>query len=133
MMFKISAKTLNACLILVFALVLFADSNVFSKEVRTIKLNNKEVAKIKVSPRGTILSFPTKPSKVILGSRGAFGLEYVENDIAISCLGPKSHSNMFVYLEGRRFSFDLVASETNGDQIILIRDDFESTIQVKIK
>ena len=133
MMIKLSPQTINICLILFVIIMLFVNCDVLSKEVRTIKLNNKDVAKIKVSSRGTILSFPTKPSKVILGSRGSFGLEYVENDIAISCLSPRSHSNMFVYLDGRRFSFDLTASENGGDQIILVRDNFESTIQVKIK
>ena len=91
------------------------------------------VAHIKVSPRGTVLSFPTKPTKVIIGSKGAFGLEYVANDIAISSLSKTSRANIFVYLDGRRFTFDLSTSITDGDQIVLVCDDLENQIKVKIK
>ena len=31
--------------------------------------------------RTTVLSFPSRPTKVILGNRGVFAVEYVENDI----------------------------------------------------
>ncbi len=123
----------NNFLGLIGLMLLFSNKMSFAKEVRTLKLNNNEVAKIKISPYGTVLSFPTKPAKVILGNRGAFGLEYVENDITVSSLSPRAHSAMFVYLDGRRFNFDLSTSEKEGSQIILIRDQFESTIQVKIK
>jgi hypothetical protein len=123
-------------LFLIFITVVFALFYLrfaYGKELRTLRLNNKTVAKIKVSPRGTVLSFPTRPAKVILGSRGMFGLEYVDNDITISSLTHNSRSNMFVYLEGRRFTFDLSTSEIDGDQIVLVRDQFEDQIKVKIK
>ncbi len=119
-------------LITIFVCLFYAKF-ILAKDVRTLKLNDKTVAHIKVSPKGTVLSFPTKPSKVIVGSRGMFGLEYVANDIAISSLSKNSRSNMFVYLDGRRFTFDLSTSEVDGDQIILIRDDFENQIKVKMK
>lgn len=101
--------------------------------VRRLRLNSEAVAEIKVSTKGTILSFPTKPQKVILGKKASFGLEYVENDIAVSPLSITSRSNLTVYLEGRRYTFSLVASESRGDDIILIRDSLEKAMKVKIK
>ncbi len=105
----------------------------FGSGVRTLNLNNKTVARVSISTRGTVLSFPTKPTEVSLGNKGAFGLKYVNNDIIISSLTKTSRSNMFVYLEGRRFTFDLSTSQADGNQIILVRDQFDETVKVKIK
>jgi hypothetical protein len=91
--------------------------------VRTLKLNQTTVGKVYLTTgRSTVLSFPTKPNKVILGSQGGFGIEYVENDLAIAPLGGHSHSNLFVYEEGRRFAFDLIVVPGNADSIVLVRD-----------
>lgn len=105
---------------------LFCISSAHAHDVRTVKLNQMKVAKVFVSPgRSTILSFPTKPTKVILGNQGVFAVEYVENDLAIAALSSHSHSDLFAYLEGRRFAFDLVAVPSNGDTIVLVRDSAE--------
>ena len=91
--------------------------------VRTIRLNQTMVGRINVSPgRSTILSFPTKPTKVILGNQGLFGIEYIESDLAVAALSSHSQSDIFVYLEGRRFAFDLVTVPSGSDTIVLVRD-----------
>lgn len=92
-----------------------------SQEVKIIHLSDEIVAPIRVSPSGTVLSFPMKPSKVILGKAGSFGIEYVENDLAISPLTHAARSHLFVYLFARRFSFDLSVSG-EGSSVILVRD-----------
>jgi hypothetical protein len=118
------------CLIV---LTLFSAS-VFAKEARTLKLTEKQVATIAVTPgKTTILSFPSRPTKVILGNRGVFAVEYVENDLAIAALAPSAHSNLFVYLEGRRFAFNLSTNSGIGDEIILVRDASETKMEVKLK
>lgn len=92
-------------------------------DVRTVKLNQTLVAKINIVPgRSTVLSFPTRPTKVILGNQGEFAIEYVENDLALAALTSHSHSDLFVYLDGRRFAFDLVTVPSQGDTIVLVRD-----------
>ena len=91
-----------------------------------MKLDQTTVARVYVSPgRSTILSFPSKPDKVILGNQGVFAVEYVENDLAIAALSGRSRSDLFVYLEGRRFAFDLEAVPGGGDTIVLVRDAIE--------
>lgn len=90
---------------------------------KTLYMKDTDVAHVKVLlGQSTILSFPTKPSKVVLGNRNVFGVEYIENDLAISALHPQARCNLVVYLPGRRFSFELMASIKGGDKILLIRD-----------
>ncbi len=115
--------------LLVGALLFDADAG----QVRRMRLNSEAIAEIKISTKGTVLSFPTKPQKVILGRKNSFGLEYVENDIAISPLSSAASSNLTVYLEGRRYSFKLSTSESRGDEIVLIRDSLERAVKVKLK
>ena len=94
--------------------------------VKTVYMSDNSVAQIAVSPKGMVLSFPTKPSKVILGNGSAFGVEYVENDIALTPVSVRSRANLFVYMLGRRFSFDLVASPSAGHAVVMVRDQIET-------
>ena len=87
---------------------------------------------ILVAPgRSVILSFPTKPTKVILGNQGVFAVEYVENDLAIAALSAHAGSDLFVYLEGRRFAFNLMSVPAGGDSIVLVRDADAEGMQAK--
>ena len=104
-------------------LMLLFSTIVTAQAARTVTLTEKDMAKIHLRVgRTTVLSFPMRPEKVILGNPGAFAIEYVENDLAIVPLQPRGRTNLFVYLEGRRFSFDLEASDGKADEIVLIRD-----------
>ena len=123
-------KIRNSLLLLLF-LVLGAYAN--ASGTRTLRLSEKQIGKIRVTPgRTTILSFPTKPTKVLLGNKGLFSIEYIENDIALAAMAPTARSNLFVYLEGRRFAFNVVTSPT-GDEIVFVRDPKESEVKVKIR
>jgi len=115
-------------------IILFVCSLVLASSARTVYLNDKKMQSISVGAgRSTILSFPSKPSKVILGNQGMFAVEYVENDLAIAALRHPATSNLFVYLEGRRFGFELRTTGEGGDQIVLVRDSDERKVKVKIK
>ena len=106
---------------------------VHAKEARTVKLDDKKVAQIFVRVgRSTVLNFPVKPSKVVLGNTGAFSVQYIENDLAISPLSLGASSNLFVYLQGRRFGFDLVPS-TQSDEIVIVRDILDKPVPVRIQ
>lgn len=110
---------------LILALVLAFALNAFADEVKVIRLDEKTIGRVLISTRGTVLNFPIKPSKVILGRAGTFGIEYVENDLAISPLNTAARSNLFVYLFGRRFSFDLITSAQGGTPVIRVLDAIE--------
>jgi hypothetical protein len=97
----------------------------WGKEVTTLKMKDDTVARVAVSTRGTVLNFPLKPSQVILIRNGSFGVQYVENDLAISPLYVGARSNLYVYVMGRRFNFDLIATGSEGSAVILVRDAIE--------
>jgi len=120
--------------IIYLLLSLYQSGPLYAMKAKTIILSDKKVAKIRLTPgRSTILSFPMKPTKVILGNTGVFTVEYVENDLALAALMSPARSNMFVYLYGRRFAFDLVTVRRRGDEIIVIRDEKDRDVKVKIK
>ncbi len=122
-------------LFLVF-IILFGlyEGEAWSKDARTIRISERRTATIYIHPgRSTILNFPSKPTKVVLGSKGLFAIEYVENDLAVSVLSGTARSNLFVYVSGRRFAFDLVTTSAIGDEIVLVRDDLEREIPLKVK
>ena len=99
----------------------------YADSVKTLYMAQSTVAQVPVSTKGMVLSFPTKPSKVILGNGSSFSVEYVENDIAITPISIHSRANLFVYMLGRRFSFDLIASPTAGNAIVMVRDQMPPT------
>jgi len=107
---------------------------VLAHEARTLRLSPKQMGRIIIAPgRTTILSFPMKPTKVILGNKGMFAVEYVENDLAIAALTSTSRSNLFVYLDSRRFGFDLSTSSQGAEEIVLVRDATENQMKVNVK
>lgn len=110
------------------------DGNSFGKSARTVFMTDKKMQIISVcTVKATLLSFPAKPTKVILGNQGLYGVEYVENDLIIATLRPGAHSNLFAYLEGRRFGFDLRSGGDGCDEIVVVRDADDKRLKVRIK
>lgn len=116
--------TKSLFLVMALALTMLSPAG-YADSVKTLYMAESTVAQVPVSTKGMVLSFPTKPSKVILGNGSSFAVEYVENDIAITPMSIHSRANLFVYMLGRRFSFDLIASPTAGNAIVMVRDQIE--------
>ncbi len=95
---------------------------IYAENVKTIKLCEKSVASAYISPRGSVLGFPTEPEKVFLGTKSTFSIDYVRSDLVISPMTLNSRSNLFVYLQGRRFVLDLITSTTNAASLYFIKD-----------
>lgn len=116
----------------VFLLILLS-SNCWAKTARKVYLTENRTETILIGTEGTLLNFPAKPNEVVLGTKGVFSVKYVKDDLAISALLPEGRSNLFVYLDGRRFAFNLKAVVGGGDEIVLIRDPDEKKMKVKIR
>ncbi len=97
-----------------------------------VMLCDENRAKPVVVPYGrvTALNFPASPKEVIPGESG-FDFKTVRSDLVIKALRPGAKTNLLVYLEGRRCSFHLSSAIGTGDEIILVRDSFEKTFEVK--
>lgn len=111
-------------------LALCLSPQVFAENVKTIKLCEKSVAPIYISPKGTVLDFPSEPEKVVLGTKSSFSIEYIRSDLAISPTTLSSKSNLFVYLQGRRFVLDLATSQS-GVTLYFIKDCDADKVSVK--
>ena len=105
--------------LLIFVLLINLDA--YADRVKTLRVCENSVAEVAVSPQGTVFDFPQEPEKVILGTKGSFHIEYVKSDLAISPTTNQSRSNLFVYLLGRRFTFEL-KSVSNAQTLYFIRD-----------
>jgi hypothetical protein len=104
-----------------------------AKGVKTIRLDDKAVATILVNKNGTVINFPTKPKKVVLGRKDAFDIEYIEDDVAVAALSANASSNLFVYLNGRRYAFRLSVVPQGGDEIILVRDALDNRMKAEVQ
>ena len=111
-------------------LALYIGPKSYADGVKTIKLCEKNVAQIFVSSKGTVLDFPSEPEKVILGTKNSFSIEYIRHDLAISPMTLNSKSNLFVYLQGRRFVLDLSTAQT-GVTLYFIKDCDQDQVVVK--
>ncbi len=67
----------------------------------------------------TILSFPTRPVRVISGKE-SFDIRFIKNDLALKSIRPKSESNLFVYLENETCAFQTRTVPGVGDEIIIV-------------
>lgn len=116
--------------ILKVILALCLSPEVWAQNVKTIKLCEKSVAQVSVSPMGSVLEFPTDPEKVFLGAKNSFSIEYIRSDLTISPLTLNSKSNLFVYLQGRRFVLNLNTS-ASASTLYFIKDCDADKVLVK--
>ena len=87
--------------------------------VRAIGVNNDSMAPIYLRlGKSTVLRFPDKPKKVVVGNQNYYGLEFIENDLAIQPLGAVS-TNLFVYTERRTYGFILTPGERYDDLVFV--------------
>ena len=125
-------KKINYALICLFGFILLPGAK-SDTGVRYLELDDSTIGEINIHPGGTVISFPVKPTKVIVGQKNSFDIEYIANDIAIAPLSNTATSNLFVYLLGQRYSFSIRVSAVGADKLILVRDPKEKSYQVELK
>lgn len=103
---------------------------VIEKE-KSITCDDKKPKLIRVtSGRVTVLNFPFKPKEVVLGSQ-IFDFKQIKNDLVIMATHAKGQTNVVVYLEERRCSFNLVTVKSGGDDILIVKDPKDSQYEVR--
>ena len=127
-------KTFLMFLGITFLLIILVNESEAKTSLRTVKCDESKMIEVYVKPSfSTIINFPIKPDNVVLGGKNQFAIEYIKNDIALTALSSNSKTNLFVYLFGRRCGFQLMASSSNHDNLILVRDPEEVKIKVPLK
>ena len=100
------------------------------KTARVLVCEEKIIQKVLLSKdRITTLSFPVKPTEVAFG-RSGFDVKYIGHDLLIRAL-QTTETNLFVYLPHRRCVFDLVMTQANSDELVLIKDPAETKMEIK--
>ena len=98
---------------------LSAWTSVFANTVRTVLVNNDAMAPIFLKiGKSTVLRFPEKPKKVVVGNQNYYGLEFIENDVAIQPLGAVA-TNLFVYTNNHTYGFLLTPGEKYDDLVFV--------------
>lgn len=88
------------------AAALLAPLTSFAKSVKTLSVDESEVAQVRVSlGYSTLLQFDSRPVQAIVGDQDSFKVEYVGNSIAIKPLMSGVSTNLFVITEYGKFNF----------------------------
>jgi hypothetical protein len=66
--------------------------------------------------KSTVLRFRDHPRKIVIGNQNYFGVEFIENDVALQPLGIIK-TNMFVYTETRTYGFYLIVGQGRSDDL----------------
>lgn len=91
--------------------------------MRTIGVSGDSMTPIYLKlGKSTVLRFTDKPRKVVVGNQNYYGLEFIENDLAIQPLGSVA-TNLFVYTESRTYGFLLTPGE-RYDDLVFVRWKF---------
>ena len=89
--------------------------------VRTVEASERSMTPIFLNlGRSTVLRFPEKPRKVVLGNKNYFNVEFIESDVAIQPLGVVT-TNLFVYGEAHSFGFTLHSGGQGADDLVHVR------------
>ena len=109
---------------------LFTSQVLFAGTVRTVSVNNGAMAAIYLRMgKSTVLRFSEKPKKVVVGNQNYYGLEFIENDLAIQPLGAVA-TNLFVYTQNHTYGFLLTPGE-RYDDLVFVRWKYDLELRAK--
>ncbi len=100
---------------------------------KTIICDEHRPKQVKINfGRLTVINFPMTPKEILPGE-AVFDFKQLKNDLAIKALRPAAKTNIFVYMNERRCSFNLVTVSSGGDDILYVRDPKDQQIEVNFK
>jgi hypothetical protein len=106
-----------------FLVGVFLAADLEASTVRTVNVNNDAMVPILLKlGKSTVLRFTEKPKKVVVGNQNYYGLEFIDNDVAIQPLGAVA-TNLFVYTDHHTFGFLLTPGE-RYDDLVFVRWKF---------
>lgn len=119
-------------LVIFFSALLFWAFTLQAKENGKIIICDEYKAKtIRVgNGRLTVVNFPVAPKEIMPGE-STFDFKQIKNDLAIKSLKPGARTNIFVYMQERRCTFNLITVSGESDDILYVRDPKDRQIEVK--
>ena len=108
-----------------------AKSVVKPDDAKSIICDDKKPKLVNVTlGRLTVLNFPFKPKDVVPGNQ-SFDFKQIKNDLIIMSTFAGGKTNVVVYLEDRRCSFNLVTVKSDGDDILIVKDPKDSQYEMR--
>jgi hypothetical protein len=96
---------------------------------RAIRCDDKKPQKVRVTVgRITVINFPFKPKDVVPGEV-SFDFKKIKNDLVIKAIKSHATTNLVVYLEDRRCTFELLTVARGGDDILIVRDSKDDQME----
>lgn len=116
-------------LIITTAILFACVQYTFAKGIRTLNLNDSEIAQVRVAlGYSTLLQFDVRPTQAIVGDQDSFKVEYAGNAIAIKPLMSGVSTNLFIVTDYDKFNFKLTSGQGfEPDYIIRVKKKKEST------
>ncbi len=95
----------------------------FADGVRIVRVRGDEIAPIYLNlGKSTVLRFRERPKKIVIGNQNYFGVEYIDNDVALQPTGAVK-TNLFVYTESRTYGFHLIVGSSRYDDLVRVEWD----------
>ena len=105
---------------MIIFMLLIISSQMHAGIVRDLDMNDSKSESIALClGRSTVLRFKDKPTKVVVGNKNNFNLEFIANDITIQPLNSIG-SNLFVYGKYNQYAFNLVFHQGQCDDLVKI-------------
>lgn len=109
--------------VILLLLVLFVNTNTYSKPPRVVTIDETSIVPIYTAlGYSTMLQFDSKPSSVILGDQDAFRAEFVGQSLTIKPIIGKGKTNLFVFTDYDRYNFQLINGPPSSvDYIVQVK------------
>lgn len=93
-----------------------------AKEAKIVSLDEHQIYPLMLAlGKTTLLRFPEKPQRLIIGNKNYFNIESNDTDIALQPLA-KVETNLFVYTSDQTFSFNLkVCENCSSDDFVKVQ------------
>lgn len=103
-------------------LILVWSFSALASGIRTVHVNDEKMQAISLRMgKATVLRFPDKPKKVVIGNQNYYSVEFIDNDLTIQPLGDVD-TNLFVYTPHRTYGFLLkVCHGCRYDDLVYVR------------
>ncbi|MCH2534233.1 MAG: hypothetical protein MK008_07325 [Bdellovibrionales bacterium] len=90
--------------------------------IRTVHVNDEKMQAISLRMgKATVLRFPDKPKKVVIGNQNYYSVEFIDNDLTIQPIGDVE-TNLFVYTPHRTYGFLLkVCHGCRYDDLVYVK------------
>ena len=100
----------------------FFSVSVYASGIRTLQVNDKSMGVIHLRMgKASVLRFPDKPKKVVIGNQNYYSVEFIDNDLTIQPLGDVE-TNLFVYTPFHTYGFILnVCHQCQYDDLVYVK------------